>query len=412
MAKYYLKSIIGEIANGIKKMMNEGIIVAYKPVIIYGLDRHAFAIRTILDNYGLNNVECYVSDDEEAVIKFKQDIINFSCKFLNYRTNLIDVKTVEERLGNFDDDVTILIASDKFEDAKAQLERFRYINNKHFYQVFDFKYSKIESLLSKGKKLNPDELKEAEKSVLKYLDEICGQMGIQYWVCGGSSIGAMRHKGFIPWDDDIDVYMPWDDYKRFMKEFRDNDRYCLLGFGTDSENDFTDPFAKLGDKQYLQVENLGTLIKVYPVGLDIFPIVGLPDDKVERNLVFANYSELNRSMWQNFYATNGNEKVFGDFYKSQLDILTRNDFNTSNYVGVVGTAYGSRDCCRKSVYDKTLRVPFEDIEVNIPEGYNEYLTNLYGSDWNQLPDESKRKPHHNIDVYDMGDTEKYNRLFK
>ena len=58
MAKYYLKSIIGEIAKGIKKMMNEGIIVADKPVIIYGLDRHAFAIRTILDNYGLNNVEC------------------------------------------------------------------------------------------------------------------------------------------------------------------------------------------------------------------------------------------------------------------------------------------------------------------------------------------------------------------
>ena len=111
--------------------MDEGIIVSDKPVIIYGLDRHAFAIRTILDNYGLNNVECYVSDDEEAVIKFKQDIINFSCKFLNYKNNLIEVHTIEERLDNFDDDVTILIASDKFEDAKARLEKFGYINVKN-----------------------------------------------------------------------------------------------------------------------------------------------------------------------------------------------------------------------------------------------------------------------------------------
>ena len=79
--------------------------------------------------------------------------------------------------------------------------------------------------------------------------------------------------------------------------------------------------------------------------------------------------------------------------------MSKYDFDEASYVGVLGTAYGERDCTTRRVYNGTLRMPFEDIEVNVPVGFEEYLGNLYGSDWMTLPDESKRKTHHNISAY-------------
>ena len=79
--------------------------------------------------------------------------------------------------------------------------------------------------------------------------------------------------------------------------------------------------------------------------------------------------------------------------------MERYDFDTSAYVGVLGTVYGEKDCTHRNVYDKVMRMPFEDIEVNVAAGYKEYLDNLYGTDWMKLPDEDKRISHHNIQFY-------------
>ena len=68
-------------------------------------------------------------------------------------------------------------------------------------------------------------------------------------------------------------------------------------------------------------------------------------------------------------------------------------------MGVLGTAYGERDCTGRGVYNATIRRTFEDIEVNVAAGYQEYLDNLYGNDWMRIPDKSKRKTHHNIHFY-------------
>jgi phosphorylcholine metabolism protein LicD len=92
--------------------------------------------------------------------------------------------------------------------------------------------------------------------------------------------------------------------------------------------------------------------------------------------------------------------------------MTTCDYNKSKYVGVLGSQYGSKDYCSKAAYEETLRCPFEDIEVNVPIGYDENLTNLHGSNWNQIPDKSKQKTHHKFTAYDMGDTSVYNNYFK
>ncbi len=401
MKRYYIKSMIGEIAKGIDRLISKGVIQNDTGVILYGLDRYAFAMRTILSNKGYNNIDCYISDDEADVIKKKQEIENFRCRFLNLATGLIKAETINERLCPFDDKAVILVSSASYEAEKKKLEGFGYKEDEHFYKVYDFKDEELERLFEGKTLMNISEIKDVEKDILARIDEVCVKNGLRYWVCGGTLLGTIRHKGFIPWDDDIDIFLPWKDYLKFIELMEQDKRYVLLGLGREETADFSDIFAKVADNRTLICEDIGTVRKVNPLAVDVFPLIGLPYDDNERHMFFADYKELNRSIWQDFYAANGDIRIFGKWHKRQRSFLEKYDFDSSEYVGVLGTAYGERDCAGRAVYESTIRLPFEDIEVNVPTGYKEYLDNLYGKDWGILPDESKRKTHHNVLAYWM-----------
>lgn len=239
----------------------------------------------------------------------------------------------------------------------------------------------------------------AELEVLNEIAAICARHGLKWYAAYGTLLGVVRHQGFIPWDDDIDIFLPWRDYLKFIELFEETEQYSMMGFGTSQINDFIDVFAKVVDKRTIVNEDISTLRKVNPLWIDIFPLIGLPADKEERHLFFMNYKELTRQIWQEFYATNGSIEIFSKWFERQKAFLAKYDFDKSSYVGVLGTVYGEKDCTPRSVYDMTLQMKFEDIEVNVPGGYKEYLDNLYGTDWIKLPDKSKRKTHHNILAY-------------
>lgn len=403
MESYYIKSTIGEIAKRIEALIGQGIISEKRRVILYGLNRYSFAMRTILSNLGYHNIEGYVSDDEALVLQYQSDIKNFACRFLNQETDVIQVWTVGERLSPFDDNAVILLASKDCLIEQAKLEALGYKENVHFYIVYDFKEDELNRFFANKTRMSLTEIKQTEKQILIYIDEFCQKYNLRYWVCGGTLLGTIRHKGFIPWDDDIDVFLPWQDYLEFIKLFEETEHYGLIGFGTAKVNDFPDLLAKVVDKRTIVNEDIGTLRKINPLWVDIFPLIGLPDDADERHLFFANYKELNRQIWQEFYATNGKIGIFHKWFESQKEFLSRYDFDQATYVGVLGTIYGERDCTSRKVYDGTLRMQFEDINVNVPAGYKEYLDNLYGKDWMQLPEESKRKSHHDILAYWKGE---------
>lgn len=399
MEKYYIKSLIGQVAEGLENLMDKNVIKENQRVILYGLDRYSFAMRTILSNKGWNSVECYISDDELAVLTTNIDIKNFAYRYLNDSSGVISAVTVNERLIPFDDRVKILIASEEYLAIKEKLERLGYKENIHFYKVCDFFDEEIENMFSGKKRMSLKEVQGVEKDILLYVDKLCREYGLRYWVCGGTLLGTIRHKGFIPWDDDVDIFLPWRDYQRFIEIFEENDKYSMLGMGVSQRNDYSDMLAKMVDKRTLVQENIGTVKRIYPIGMDVFPLIGLPNELSERRLFFAEYKELNRRIWQDFYATDGCIKIFPKWYKKQKELIERYDFESANYVGVIGTPYGERDYTQKSVYSETLRMPFEDIEVNVPVGYQEYLDNLYGRDWEIVPEESKRKSHHDIKAY-------------
>ncbi len=399
MSSYSIKSIIGEIAKGIEKLIAEGTITPDRKVILYGLDRYSFAMRTILANLGYDNIEGYISDEEALVMQYQSEIKNFACRFLNHGTDAIKVWTLKERLQLFDDQALVLLTVKEYEKEKAKLEELGYQEKLHFLNIYDFKDEKLDALLEGRQVMSPEEIKRTEKEILAYVDKFLREKKLRYWVCGGTLLGTIRHKGFIPWDDDIDIFLPWEDYLMFIESFRETERFGMMGFGTSLVNDFPDPFAKVVDKRTVVVEDIGTLLKTNPLFIDFFPLVGLPDDALERQAFFAGYRELNRQIWQEFYATNGRTDLFPKWFERQKAYLQKYEFDKAQYVGVLGTAYGERDCTRKSVYDRTLRMPFEDIEVNVSSGYKEYLDNLYGSNWMKWPEESDRKTHHNVSFY-------------
>jgi len=111
--------------------------------------------------------------------------------------------------------------------------------------------------------------------MLLWLDDFCKMNNIQYCLCAGSCLGAVRHKGFIPWDDDVDVEMLWPDYKRFMRLFKETDDYQLQTYQTDPF--YTSPSAKLRDKHsHIEEHNKNTNYLMKGLFVDIFPLEKSP----------------------------------------------------------------------------------------------------------------------------------------
>jgi lipopolysaccharide cholinephosphotransferase len=393
---YYVKSIIGAIADGIKALDADGIL-KNKKIILYGLDRNSFAMRTILQHMGYN-VSGYISSDKKKVLETGRDIKDFACRFLNTTESLISVDVIEDRLVPFDDSVVILLVSETYEQEKEMLEKLGYAENVNFFCVYDFKDPVLDDLFKNKKMLSLPEIKKVETELLYIVDKICRENNLRYWVCAGTLLGTVRHGGFIPWDDDIDIHMPLDDYYKLLKLLPRDEYHDVIGMGASENYCFHDVFAKFVDKRTILEENIGTVKKINPLWVDIFPVIGVPEDEKERLNFFARYEELVKKIWEDFYAQDGDSTVFSKWMPEQMKFLEMYDFNKSKYVGFVGSAYSVKDYRLRSVYDKTLRMKFENIEVNVPGEYEECLVGLYGNTWMELPDESQRVQH-NIKVY-------------
>ncbi len=391
-------SYIAEIAKGIDALLAAGQLEKTQRVVLYGLDRYAFAMRTILSHRGID-VYAFLSEDEGEVLRLRRVVKDFACRYFRSERDAIKMWTLNEMKARLEVGTVILLATAAYEEKKTLLEEAGLTANKDFFKVYDFYAPVIDGAVLGKQQLSTDEVKQYGKELLAEMDKFCLENGLRYWVCGGTMLGTVRHGGFIPWDDDVDVFMPLPDYFRFLGTFSTGERYALSGFGSETGTDFLLPFAKVMDKQTLVDEDLDIIRRLVGVWVDIFPLVGLPENEEERVLFFRQYREVEKSIIQEFYAKDGDLQVFKDRFSEQEIFLRKYDFDASEYVGVLGTRYGEKDSTQKKIYDKTMRMKFEDIEVNVPAGYEEYLSSLYGSDWNKLPPESERKSLHLVKAY-------------
>jgi lipopolysaccharide cholinephosphotransferase len=260
---------------------------------------------------------------------------------------------------------------------------------------------------------------------LHKFEEICEAHQLTYFCVGGTVIGAVRHGGMIPWDDDIDVAMPRPDYDRFLELCKTIDlgHYELA---TPEMKGYPFFFSKFCDKNtsLIEIENVPCL---YGIFIDIFPIDGTSSDKVEATRMMKNFKRISnkidatiahltfgeylsllfqpkqwgRMAFQTAAFLLGRETIRKRLINKLNAIATSHDFNASQYIANYGGAWAEKEIHPKEWILPLTKKHFEDTEVYIPGNYHEYLTQMYG-DYMQLPPVEKRISHHNhafVDLY-------------
>lgn len=252
-------------------------------------------------------------------------------------------------------------------------------------------------------------------SLLQKFISICEDNHLQYYFTGGALIGVLRHKGFIPWDDDIDVGMPRKDYDRFLEIVDVNmpDGYGIC-------NRYTDQNWHFAMSQFIDTEseieiNLAREPRKAHIWIDVFPLDGLPSNQIHRwirvkQILFYRYlvqiahietqvdSHRSRPWYEKIIL--GSLKIIpvGKIIKTdkalnKLEKLLRKcDFDTSLYVGNMLGRYREREVVPKKYFGEPQQGVFEDIMVNIPEMSHELQTSLYG-DYRKLPPVKDRMAH-------------------
>lgn len=265
-----------------------------------------------------------------------------------------------------------------------------------------------------------EELQGVELEILKAFHDFCQEHQLRYYLSGGTLIGAIRHKGFIPWDDDIDICMPRPDYMKLIELSKDGmiDQYCKI------------------DSRYLDSDCPSSIIRIYDtrteitfanfkipytIGcwIDIFSLDGVDSNERKRNQQFREMrlaldlficcltkfggkrrSKLVSILQHGLLPALPLIRLVG--YRRFLDwmdrIARRHPYDDCEYVGVLEGRAQEKEAMKKGNMEPAILVDFEGEKFYTMANYDEYLTNLYG-DYMTPPPEAERVSRHEIDIY-------------
>lgn len=262
--------------------------------------------------------------------------------------------------------------------------------------------------------------------VLKQLTALCREKDWTYFLTYGSMLGAVRHKGIIPWDDDIDIMMPRPDYEQLRRYFTENAESLLplKLFDKTTVPRYPHMIARISDQRYhLIFENemdygSGLFVDIYPldgVGNDYSKAVKLvTKTKRTASLCFLTgrkafgvdntHSKIKMLIKFPAYCW---AKLMGNrhYIRKLSRLATTYDYETSAYVACAAWPAGKkagkeRDVFPKEIFEELVEVPFEDSTMKIPARYDEFLSVTYG-DYMQAPPEDKRTTNHTYKAYKL-----------
>lgn len=262
------------------------------------------------------------------------------------------------------------------------------------------------------KDIEIDELKNIQLTILDDIASFCEQNGLTYFLTFGTLLGAIRHKGYIPWDNDIDIAMPRPDYEKFIVLYnRDTSPYRMLCYEVDKS--FPLPFGKVIDNRTVMREVMYNEKAIWGVYVDVFPIDGCPN-RFRYKMISSLRMLLNAKN-----ATIGQGRgwmkdslisfaKFFTFFLSTSDIVRKIiiisksvSYCDSDLVGCIvesDNPYEKIIISKREVFSSFPVQKFEGREYRIPYGYDEYLRLLYGN-YMEFPPIEKRKPTHIFEAW-------------
>lgn len=255
--------------------------------------------------------------------------------------------------------------------------------------------------------------------LMKWFHNLCEKENLVYFAQGGTALGAVRHKGFIPWDDDLDVGMPRNDYEKLRKitnEVNKNDTQYYIEFPGENK-DFVYPYCKIYDKTTTLIENTRYKTK-RGVYIDVFPIDGIGNTYDESVINFKRVDKKINFLCTKICALRKNRAVYKnvaillsrcipDFIVNHIKLIKgiekesmRFSYESCEYVANLCGNWHEKEIIKKEWIGQPLLCDFEDTSIYILEDSHAYLTNLYGN-YMQLPPLEKRYTHHDFLFFDL-----------
>ncbi len=263
------------------------------------------------------------------------------------------------------------------------------------------------------------EIKKIEVDMLREFVKICEKLNLQYYLIGGTLLGAIRHQGFIPWDDDIDIGMPRHDYEIFVEKAGElfSDPFFLQNYRTDSYMIF--PFSKLRNSNTTYIEKRSKYSKMNQgVWIDIFPLDYYEQDNFKRKAQAFSISLINMRIGEEQFFEDKRERslikkalrnVFLKLLRirfpnlqdavKRIDRIYASSPKSNILVNKCG-AYPGKEEIPEEWFGVGCKVIFENMELNAPIKYDQYLSHIYG-DYMSLPPEEKQITVHNIEIIDF-----------
>lgn len=258
------------------------------------------------------------------------------------------------------------------------------------------------------KRIEHAQAQRIELDILTAFSEYCKENGLRYYLAYGTLIGAVRHQGFIPWDNDVDVVMPRPDYEKLMKLVKRApiaDHIHIL----DYREEKTFPFAKAVDTRTICKEHFLVTEENMGLYIDIFPLDGMPEKEEEQKQILKKINILSKLYVIANYRFNTGSTTLIRWVKNLLYPVSRlvssrwvceqlnalcaaYPYEESAMVSNVVWGEEKKDIMPRAWYDSSVTGLFEDKEIIIPAAYHQILQQLYG-DYMQLPPEEERIVH-------------------
>lgn len=272
------------------------------------------------------------------------------------------------------------------------------------------------------KELNFREIQMASLNLMVKMKQIMEENDLQYFLAYGTLLGAVRHRGFIPWDDDLDIWMPRKDVNRLIEimESKHKEFYPIKMVTRKNTSNYEYGIPRITDLSYVYQENRANKKRVeMGIFVDIFPIDNYGDNIDSGRILYKFALNLNSKYFIYVNPMNSSNKLcmavklvyskmlhirYGNCWHQTIDedivdLIRKKSSDNDKYIGVVtwDQTYGMTQY-ERSLFSENDTLSFEGYEFNVPKHYDKILTMIYG-DYMQLPPKEKRVPHHNYKIW-------------